>query len=218
MIKRVLDVIIATTFLVFLAPLLLLVALLIKLDSPGPALFVQERIGVRRRSRSGLTAWKVTPFKIFKFRTMYQDVDDSLHRAYIASWVNGHVEEDEDKEEDKKFKMTRDPRVTRIGHILRKTSLDEVPQLINVLKGDMSMVGPRPVPAYEVAHYDLEHRERLAALPGLTGLWQVKGRGRVTFEQQIEMDIEYINSQSIWMDLKILVLTVPAVLSSRGAA
>jgi lipopolysaccharide/colanic/teichoic acid biosynthesis glycosyltransferase len=116
-----------------------------------------------------------------------------------------------------KFKLSNDPRVTRVGHILRKTSLDELPQLVNVLKGEMSLVGPRPLPTYEVAEYQAWHRERLAALPGITGLWQVQGRCEVTFEEQVQMDIEYVRNQSLWQDIKILLSTIPAVVSGRGA-
>jgi lipopolysaccharide/colanic/teichoic acid biosynthesis glycosyltransferase len=115
-------------------------------------------------------------------------------------------------------KLTNDPRITRIGHLLRKTSLDEIPQFLNVLRGEMSLVGPRPVPTYEVAEYQAWHYQRLAAAPGLTGLWQVTGRGQVSFDEMIEMDIEYVRNKSLWLDLKILVLTVFVVLSGRGAS
>jgi lipopolysaccharide/colanic/teichoic acid biosynthesis glycosyltransferase len=214
--KRALDLIVASTLLVILLPLLAVIAVAIKLDSKGPALFIQERVGARQRTQHGKTTWHVQTFRVYKFRTMRQDTDDALHREHIKAYVaaqnkklslngNGSV------------KLANDPRITRIGHILRKTSLDELPQLFNVIKGDMSLVGPRPVPAYEVAEYQPWHRERLNAVPGITGLWQVKGRCLVSFDEQIRMDIEYVHTRSLWADIKILFLTVPAVLSGRGA-
>ena len=173
--KRSIDILLATALIIVLLPLLLLIALLIKLDSPGPVIFTQERVGARRQ------------------------------RAQPSAESGG------------KYKLVNDPRVTRIGRFLRKFSLDELPQLCNVLKGDMSLVGPRPVPTYEVAGYQARHHNRFAALPGITGWWQVKGRCRVSFEEMIRMDLDYIRDASLWLDLKILFLTVPAVLSKRGA-
>jgi lipopolysaccharide/colanic/teichoic acid biosynthesis glycosyltransferase len=146
---------------------------------------------------------------------MYQDVDQTLHKDYIERWIKGQAEESGD--EKARFKLTNDPRITPMGHFLRKTSLDELPQLFNVLKGDMSLVGPRPVPIYEVNLYQDEHYERLASIPGMTGLWQVEGRGHVGFEEQVRLDIQYIYHQSVWYDLKLMFLTIPAVLSARGA-
>jgi lipopolysaccharide/colanic/teichoic acid biosynthesis glycosyltransferase len=146
---------------------------------------------------------------------MVEDADSSLHEAFCKAFVEGRIESLDGDESA--FKLARDPRVTRVGRLLRKTSLDELPQLVNVLKGEMSLVGPRPVPTYEVAGYQTWHCERLAALPGITGLWQIKGRGRVTFEEMIRMDIDYVRNRSLWLDIKILVFTIPAVLSGRGA-
>jgi lipopolysaccharide/colanic/teichoic acid biosynthesis glycosyltransferase len=211
LLKRVMDFIISSILIVAFAPILLLVAIAIRLDSKGPALFIQERVGAKRVTRSGITTWEVRKFKIYKFRSMYTNADQSIHKAHIERWVKG---EDAAKE---KHNGGKDPRITRVGYFIRKTSLDELPQLFNVWLGQMSMVGPRPVPGYEVAQYSDKDRERLAATPGMTGLWQIKGRGRVTFEQQIAMDIEYIHGQSLWQDIKILVLTLPAVIASRGA-
>jgi len=213
--KRLIDVVLATILLILLAPLLLIIAILIKLDSPGPIFFTQERVGTRRKLYNGRPVWEVQNFRVYKFRSMVQNADQSVHQAYIKAFVEGTAERSE--EDGRKFKLTNDPRITRMGRILRKTSLDELPQLINVLKGEMSLVGPRPVPTYEVAEYQEWHHERLAALPGITGYWQVYGRCQVSFEEMIEMDIEYIRNQSLWLDLNILWLTVPAVLSGRGA-
>jgi lipopolysaccharide/colanic/teichoic acid biosynthesis glycosyltransferase len=213
--KRCVDVTLAALLLVILAPLLLLIAVLIKIDSSGPVIFSQERVGARRRSNGNRTVWEIRTFQFYKFRSMVPNADDALHRAHIEAFVAGHL--DSESGNDGSFKLTNDPRVTRIGRILRRTSLDELPQLVNVLKGDMSLVGPRPVPTYEVAGYEEWHHERLAALPGITGLWQVKGRCQVTFDEMVRMDIEYVRNRSLRSDIKILMLTIPAVLSGRGA-
>jgi lipopolysaccharide/colanic/teichoic acid biosynthesis glycosyltransferase len=195
---------------------MVLIAALIRLDSPGPIIFVQERVGARRRYTGGRTIWEIQNFHFYKFRSMVHNADQSLHQAYINAWIEGSVRVADATRAT--FKLTNDPRITRVGSILRKTSLDELPQLVNVLKGEMSLVGPRPVPTYEVAKYEVLHYERFTARPGITGLWQVKGRGHVSFDEMIHMDIEYAQSQSLWLDIKILVLTIPAVLSGRGAA
>lgn len=213
--KRWLDVFMTLVLLILLMPLMLLIAALISLDSPGPIIYIQERVGSRRRSHWGQTFWEIQNFQFYKFRSMVHNADPALHEAYIKAFVEGRAKIQD--EAGGKFKLTHDPRVTRVGRILRRTSLDELPQLINVLKGEMSLVGPRPVPLYEAAQYQARHYERLASLPGLTGLWQVKGRCQVTFEEMIEMDIRYVHQQSLWLDIKILLLTIPAVLSGRGA-
>lgn len=213
--KRCFDLALAGLLLLMLSPLLLVIAALIKLDSPGPALFVQERVGSRRRTAGNRSFWEIRTFRCLKFRSMVHNADQSLHQAYIESFISGTAEASAGA--GPKFKLTRDPRVTRVGHILRKTSLDELPQLLNVLKGEMSLVGPRPVPTYEVASYQPRHYQRLAALPGMTGLWQIKGRGEVSFEEMITLDIEYVDQATLWSDLKILALTIPAVISGRGA-
>ncbi|MBM4255353.1 MAG: sugar transferase [Deltaproteobacteria bacterium] len=197
----------------FLLPLMLLIAVLIKFDSPGPVLFIQERVGARRCVHNGRMQWEVVTFPFYKFRSMVHGADQSMHQAQVAAFVDGHLEETKENT----VKLVNDPRVTRVGHILRKTSLDELPQLFNVLKGDMSLVGPRPVPTYEAARYEPRHWQRLTALPGITGWWQVYGRGQVPFETMVTMDLEYIRSQSLWLDLKLLTLTIPAILSQRGA-
>ena len=215
--KRAIDLILATIALVVLLPLVTIIALLIKLDSPGPILFVQERVGTRRqRSRDGYTVWEVRKFHVYKFRSMIHNADDTVHRAYIRTFVQGTAAEAQLPKT--KYKLVGDSRVTRFGQLLRRTSLDELPQLLNVLMGNMSLVGPRPVPEYEVAEYrEAWHHERLATLPGITGLWQVKGRCQVSFEDMIRLDLEYIRNQSLWLDLKILLTTIPAVISGRGA-
>jgi lipopolysaccharide/colanic/teichoic acid biosynthesis glycosyltransferase len=205
------DVLLALLLLVALLPLLVLIAVLIKLESRGPVIFVQERVGARRRSHLGGTVWEVVNFPFYKFRSMVRDASQSLHEAHIQAFVEERLDT------TRTVKLTADPRVTRVGRFLRRTSLDELPQLVNVIKGEMSMVGPRPVPVYEAAAYLDWHRERLAALPGITGWWQVKGRGLVSFTDMVRMDIEYVRNQSPWLDIKILLATIPAVLSGRGA-
>lgn len=215
-VKRFMDVLLTAVAIILLAPLLLLVAVLIKLDSRGSVLFVQERIGSKRQTKNGHSVWKIHKFRIYKFRSMYQNADETLHRTYIQAFVQGTVEKSDAS--NALFKLTNDPRVTRVGALLRKWSLDELPQFFNVLRGEMSLVGPRPVPEYEVAEYrESWHYGRLATLPGITGLWQVKGRCQVEFEDMIRMDLDYIQEQSLWLDIKILFQTIPAVLSGLGA-
>jgi lipopolysaccharide/colanic/teichoic acid biosynthesis glycosyltransferase len=213
--KRCMDLCLATFALILLLPLLLLIALLIKIDSSGPVFFTHERVGARRLEVRGEVLWVIGNFRMHKFRSMVQNADSAAHEAYIRDFVKGQVQPD--KGRGGKFKLTNDPRVTRIGRILRRTSLDELPQLFNVLKGQMSLVGPRPVPPYEVAYYRPDDHKRLTATPGITGLWQVNGRCQVSFEEMIQMDLEYIQNASLWLDLRILFLTIPAVLCGRGA-
>jgi lipopolysaccharide/colanic/teichoic acid biosynthesis glycosyltransferase len=213
--KRCLDVILGGLVVILLLPLMLLIAVLIKLDSPGPVFFTQERVGARRQWLGRQAIWIIRNFTMYKFRSMVQNADSAVHEAYIRDFVEGRARPS--AENGGKFKLTNDPRVTRVGRFLRKFSLDELPQLFNVLKGDMSLVGPRPVPPYEAACYGNSHQKRLAALPGITGFWQVNGRCQVPFEEMIRMDIKYIQNASLWLDLKILCLTIPAVLSRRGA-
>jgi lipopolysaccharide/colanic/teichoic acid biosynthesis glycosyltransferase len=215
LIKRGLDLVLAACLLILLSPLMLLIGVLIRLDSPGPVLFVQERVGARRRIQNGRSDWEIRPFRFFKFRSMVQGADQSIHRAHVEAYVEGRL--DRAANGVAGFKLGKDPRVTRVGRILRKTSLDELPQLVNVLRGEMSFVGPRPVPAYEVAAYQPSQRERLAAIPGVTGLWQVQGRCELSIDDMVRLDVEYIRKQSVWLDVKILFLTIPAVLSGRGA-
>jgi lipopolysaccharide/colanic/teichoic acid biosynthesis glycosyltransferase len=209
--KRATDLVLVVPLLLLLLPVLLIVAVAVKLDSPGPCLFVQERVGARRRKRADDTVWELCTFPMFKFRSMVHGADPTLHRAHIQAFVEERLDTRDT------VKLTGDPRITRVGRLIRRTSLDELPQLLNVLRGEMSLVGPRPVPIYEAAAYLDWHRERLAALPGITGLWQVKGRGVVSFTEMVRMDIEYVRRQSFLLDLEILLSTLPAVVSGRGA-
>ncbi|HEY9900568.1 MAG TPA: sugar transferase [Pantanalinema sp.] len=195
--KRAFDVSATTLGIVALSPFLLLIALAIKLDSPGPVLFKQQRVTVK-----GRTFW------MYKFRSMRVNAEAELDKIV-------HLNERKDV---LMFKMDRDPRVTRLGRLLRRTSLDELPQLINVLRGEMSLVGPRPPLPREVELYSPHHRQRLEVLPGLTGMWQVSGRSDITdFEEVVRLDLSYIRNWSLWLDFQILFKTIPAVLQSRGA-
>jgi lipopolysaccharide/colanic/teichoic acid biosynthesis glycosyltransferase len=204
--KRTLDVFLSLVLVVALSPLLLLIAVLVKLTSPGPAIFRQRRVGSAPRLRNGHIYYSVREFTFYKFRTMLADADPAIHQAWVRQLAQGHPG----------CKLKNDSRVTGLGHFLRKTSLDELPQLINVVKGEMSFVGPRPVPQYEVALYTPRQFQRLAAKPGITGLWQVKGRGEVSFEETICMDVEYVRTASLATDLKLLCMTIPALLSAKG--
>jgi exopolysaccharide production protein ExoY len=212
--KRIIDVALAGCLFVILFPLMLLIAVLIKLDSAGPVLFAQERIGVKRQIKGGRVLWVLYTFRFYKFRSMVPNADQSLHQAYTRNFREGRANKGNN---GTRFKLTNDSRVTRLGRTLRKTSLDELPQLVNVLKGDMSLVGPRPALVYEAALYDDEHYERFRVIPGVTGLWQVTARCQVPFEEMVRIDIQYARRSNLWLDIKILLLTVPAVLSCRGA-
>lgn len=220
--KRLMDVTIVSLSLIVLAPLMLLLALLVKLDSSGPAIFVQKRIGARRCFDGKNYYWEQVPFRIYKFRTMKVDSKANLHFEFMKAYINGdeaalaRVRAKQKAEKDK-YKLTNDPRVTKIGSFLRKTSLDELPQLINVLKGEMSLVGPRPPISYEVEMYKPWHHQRLEAVQGITGLWQVEGRSSTTFDEMVKLDLDYIEKQSLWVDIKLMVVTVPAALKGKGA-
>lgn len=211
--KRFMDVLLAALLFFLLCPLMLLVAVCVKAGSPGPVLFVQQRIGVKRRIKGGQVIWELYPFPFYKFRSMVNDADPTPHQAYFENFRLGTVKRDRSTP----FKLTKDPRLTRVGSILRRTSLDELPQLINVLKGEMSLIGPRPALPYEVILYDEAHFERFRAMPGITGWWQATARSRVGFEEMMQMDIYYARRASFLFDLQILLLTIPAVLSGRGA-
>ena len=205
--KRFVDILLSGLVVVIFAPLLGFIALLVKLLSPGPILFRQIRAGK-----------KGNPFTFYKFRTMRHDVDDTLHREYATNFIGGKELRlrDESKNEEI-YKMPNDPRITSIGRILRKTSLDELPQLFNVIKGDMSLVGPRPPCAYELTIYRDWHKRRLLAKPGITGLWQVSGRSSVPFHDMVLLDLYYINRWSLLLDLEIMLKTIPVVLYGKGA-
>ena len=204
--KRSMDILGSLVLLIVLSPLLLGIALLVKLSSPGPVLFRQVRIGRMLK-----------PFMMSKFRTMFADADHRIHHHYV-SWFITSSDKGQEQDENKIFKLTNDPRITPIGHFLRKTSLDELPQLWNVLRGEMSLVGPRPPLRYELRQYKSWHRHRvLDSMPGLTGLWQVTGRSRTTFDEMVRLDIRYARGRSLWADIKILLATPAAVIRGKGA-
>lgn len=217
--KRILDFVIALVLSLFLSPLMLLIALLIKLYSPGPVFFVQERVGAKRQHRGNQSYWQKTTFRCYKFRTMRIDADSALHKAYMKALIeNDQTKMDELQGQDTKIrKLVRDPRITRPGRILRKLSLDELPQFINVLRGEMSLVGPRPAIPYEVELYKSWYLERLQAQPGITGLQQVTARSTFDFDEQMRLDIEYVQKQSHLLDLKIMLQTPLVVISTKGA-
>ena len=195
-IKRILDVAASVALLLILSPLLLLIAVLLKLTSPGPILFRQMRVGQGAK-----------PFAMLKFRSMRVNADPALHHEFVTRFIKSSAQL-HPVGAKVVFKLTNDPRVTPLGRILRKTSLDELPQLWNVLRGDMSLVGPRPPLPYEVEHYKPWHWRRvLAAKPGITGLWQVAGRSRTTFEEMVRLDLRYARTCSLWTDIKILLAT-----------
>lgn len=239
--KRTLDIVVSATILLLLSPLLAATALIIKLTSPGPALFSQQRVGEGGRI-----------FTMYKFRSMYMDADHSLHQIAYTHFVQGkggngkvtkeslalagltstEADTSDDALDDLPVKQrgwlrlrlhrlrpllhAEDPRITPIGALIRLTSIDELPQLYNVLVGDMTLVGPRPPIPYEVRLYQHKHLQRLTVRPGVTGIWQIYGRNKVPFEQMVDMDIDYISRRSFWLDLKLILITAPAVLLSRG--
>jgi len=205
--KRVLDIIAAAFGLLIISPLAAVIALCIRLSSPGPVVFRQVRIGKDGKE-----------FEFYKFRSMKMNCDDTSHREYIKLFIEGDEEGLKKYQGRKKvYKMTCDDRVTAIGRLLRRTSFDEIPQLINVLKGDMSMVGPRPHIPYEVDIYKDWHRRRLAGQPGITGWWQIHGRSRVTFDDSVLMDIWYLEHQSLLLDIRIMCRTITKAIVGRGA-
>jgi len=225
--KRMIDLAICLLALPVVLPLMAICAFLIRMDSPGPVLFVQERVG-----RGG---WR---FQLYKFRTMHYNLDDSSHRTFMKAFVNGQVGGKGDRGKNGTFRSIKTStgpllgsngngriykpvhisQLTRVGRILRKTSVDELPQILNVLKGEMSLVGPRPNVPWEVEEYRGWHHERLEVLPGITGLAQVRGRSGISFDSIVKYDIEYIENRSLMLDLKILSWTVAAVLCERGAS
>jgi lipopolysaccharide/colanic/teichoic acid biosynthesis glycosyltransferase len=219
--KRLLDVTVTSIVLIALLPVMAVIALSIAWDSPGPVVFAQQRVGARRRYRNGRAYWQRTNFTFYKFRSMRVDASAELHRRYMEAYIAGDKARMASLQPNKngrtRFKLSGDPRITKVGSWLRKTSLDELPQLWNVIKGDMSLVGPRPAIPYETEMYRDWHHERLHAVPGMTGLWQVKGRGDLGFDDMVKLDVEYVKTQSFWQDMKILIGTVPAVLFSKGA-
>jgi lipopolysaccharide/colanic/teichoic acid biosynthesis glycosyltransferase len=201
---RALDILVSAITLIVLAPMLAVIAIAIKLDSAGPVLFRQQRFGRNAR-----------PFTVNKFRTMHDGAAHDRHREFVLGLING--EHTDNGASAPTFKMTSDLRVTRFGRVLRRSSLDELPQLWNVLRGEMSLVGPRPPVAYEIEHYPPHWFARFAVKPGITGMWQVNGRSEVPLEQMVSLDIEYAQRRSLWLNLWLLARTVPAVLNRRGA-
>ena len=202
--KRLLDLSLSLVILPFASVIMLVCALAIALDSPGPVLFVQNRVGKGGRK-----------FKLYKFRTMYVNSDTGGHRAFMKAFVHGEISDSTGGKAV--YKPFSECQLTRVGRILRKTSLDELPQLLNVIRGNMSLVGPRPNVIWEVEEYRGWHKERLEVLPGITGLAQINGRSSNTFDQIVRYDIEYIENQCLKLDLRILWRTVTSVLAGRGA-
>jgi lipopolysaccharide/colanic/teichoic acid biosynthesis glycosyltransferase len=193
--KRLMDIVGSSVGLILLSPVFAITALLIKLEDGGPVFFASDRAGKWGKK-----------FRMFKFRSMILDAEKMKQDLLQQNETGGVI-----------FKMKRDPRITRVGRVIRKLSIDELPQLYNVFKGDMSLVGPRPHPPKEVELYTLTDRRRLEVIPGLTCFWQVSGRSDVSFENQVGLDVQYIESQSLWGDIKLLLKTIPAVISGRGA-
>ncbi len=204
-VKRLFDLLCCAMLFPILIPILCVIGLWIKRDSQGPIFFRQLRIGKDGR-----------PFKIIKFRTLSIDFDEQAHRDYMQQYIQGQNAEQQNGRQNFINKPPIQSKVTRVGRFLRKTSLDELPQIINVMRGEMSLIGPRPHIPAEVEAYNSWHRQRLDALPGITGLAQVKGRSELTFDELVTYDLEYIEQQNIGLDLKIALLTIPAVLSGRG--
>jgi lipopolysaccharide/colanic/teichoic acid biosynthesis glycosyltransferase len=208
--RRTLDLLVAGTVLLLLSVPLIVIAIAIRIDSGGPALFRQQRVGRDRRV-----------FTMLKFRTMYRDADVAPHREYVRSLIDGEDNRrsgGHNRDGGELYKLSVDDRITRVGAVLRRWSLDELPQLINVLFGQMALVGPRPVIPYEVEVYPDAYLRRFKVKPGLTGLWQVSGRNERTYDEMVRFDIEYAESASLMLDLRILAKTMPVVLRRQGAA
>jgi lipopolysaccharide/colanic/teichoic acid biosynthesis glycosyltransferase len=207
-IKQGMDIVGSLLLLVLCSPLLLMIALVVKVSSKGPVLFRQQRVGQYGKK-----------FTFLKFRSMHVDCDSEVHKEYVTKLIVGEKDgEKSGARSERIYKLTNDSRVTRVGKLLRKTSLDELPQLLNVLKGDMSLVGPRPAIPYEVAAYQTWHRRRvLEVKPGITGLWQVSGRCQIKFDEMVRLDLRYATSWSLWVDVKILMRTPRVVIGGAGA-
>jgi exopolysaccharide biosynthesis polyprenyl glycosylphosphotransferase len=206
--KRGVDILGSIIGIIIFMPVMLITALAIKVTSPGPVIFKQIRLG-----KQG------TPFTFYKFRSMHVNTDDQIHRDYIRDFIKGHNEKvNQGDAEEPLFKIKSDPRISRVGRFIRKTSIDELPQFLNVLKGDMSLVGPRPPLPYEAEKYEPWHLRRILEMkPGITGLWQVEGRSKTGWDDTVRFDIRYINNWSFMLDMKILIKTVKVVLRCRGA-
>ena len=204
---RTLDLVVAAVLLVLLSPVLALIAIGVRIDSHGRSLFLQRRLGRDQR-----------PFVVKKYRTMRSNVGHDEHRAFVEAFIAGDADQNGRGGKRPMYKLTEDDRITSLGRFLRRTSLDELPQLLNVVMGEMSLVGPRPPIAYEVARYPPEAFGRFAVKPGITGLWQVSGRSETSFDEMIALDLEYVRRRSLLFNLKILWRTVFVVLNGRGAA
>ena len=206
--KKVMDILGSLIGLILFSPLMLSTAIAIKITSPGPIIFKQTRFGK-----------KGVRFPFYKFRSMYWNVDDHIHREYVTNLIKGNLEKiNQGDGNEPIYKMKSDPRVTPVGKIIRKTSIDELPQFFNVLKGEMSFIGPRPPIPYEVEKYEPWHLRRILEVkPGITGLWQVDGRSRTSFDDMVRLDLKYAQNWSLWLDLKILLKTVRAVIHPQGA-
>lgn len=205
-VKRVVDLLFTMLILLPFCLIIVIVAAAIRLDSAGPVFFRQKRVGLNGRE-----------FTIYKFRSMYVNNDTSLHREAIVKYMNGH-KLNENGAGDLSYKQVDDPRVTRVGRFLRKTSIDEFPQFFNVLRGEMTLVGPRPPLPYEVEYYSARDRLRLCGKPGLTGTWQVYARSKVPFQSMVEMDLAYLTQQSLRQDFKLIALTIPVMIKGSGGA
>ncbi len=196
--SRFINLLLASCILIFITPLMAFLAILIALDSPGPVIFKQKRLGKDGRL-----------FSLYKFRSMFHKCDQSVHKQFVAQAItqgNKHIA----------YRIQDDPRVTRVGHWLRKLSLDELPQFFNVLRGDINIVGPRPLLAYEAEYFKEWHWERQVVKPGITGLYQVKARGTVSFDEMVEMDLAYIKNYSLWLDIKLILGTISAITRKTG--
>lgn len=196
--KRVLDLILTSLTLIAFSPPLLLIILAIKIDSPGPVFYKQIRLGKNGKS-----------FRFYKFRSMYANTDDAEHRSYVANLIKAGSPYKVDENGKPVFKISDDRRVTRVGKLIRKYSVDEFPQLLNVLRGEMSLVGPRPPLPNEYQEYRDWHRKRLDGIPGITGLWQVSGKNRISFEEMVKLDVHYLENWSLGLDIKIILRTIP---------
>jgi exopolysaccharide biosynthesis polyprenyl glycosylphosphotransferase len=208
LLKRGMDIIGSIVGLLLFSPIMLIAALAIKVTSPGPVIFTQNRFGKRG-----------VRFPFYKFRSMLQNTDDQIHREYVTNLIKGNLEKiNQGDGETPLYKMKSDPRITKVGKIIRKTSIDELPQFFNVLKGEMSLVGPRPPIPYEVEKYEPWHLRRILEVkPGITGLWQVDGRSKTSFDDMVRLDLRYVQNWSFWLDIKILLKTIRAVVRPTGA-
>jgi len=203
--KQALDLVLACLILVVLSPLLVLVMLAIKISSPGSVFHRQMRLGQKGK-----------PFRFYKFRSMHVDTDDGQHRSYVKSLIKAGRPYEVDEDGKPFFKISDDARITRVGKLIRKYSVDEFPQLLNVLRGEMSLVGPRPPLPHEYKDYSDWHRRRLDGTPGITGLWQVSGKDAIPFEEMVSLDIHYLRNWSLWLDIKIILRTIPTMLRGNG--